>query len=187
MSQTNRWLVGTALGLPLLALLFFVLVPARPPTQKPPPSHAPASATEEHQNEHFPVERAPTKNSDASPAVSPPGGDPAAPASPAPEDFEQPDTQEEYWEHLEHLQRTDKPRALAYALQGEQWYPDTGKPAEARRAMIITLQVDLGQMDEARARTRDFIDRYPESPYRRLIQGATGIHPRPGAPPGHQR
>lgn len=100
--------------------------------------------------------------------------------------FEQPATEEDYWNELESLKKSDKKRALAYALQGEDWYSEQGKPAEARRAMIVTLLVDLGRMEEARDRTRSFIELYPNSPYRRLVQGVTGIHPRPGAPPGHQ-
>lgn len=96
---------------------------------------------------------------------------PARPASP-----------ELYWQELETIERTDKQRALQYALAGEQWYPDEGKPAEARRAKIVTLLVALGRMPEARERTRAFLEQYPNSPYRRLVQGVTGIHPRPGAP-----
>lgn len=98
------------------------------------------------------------------------------------EAFLQPSTPEEYWQHLEELRRTDKEQALAYALAGDEWYPDSGKPAEARRAMIVTLLVDLGRMSEARERTHAFIKQYPQSPYRRLAQGVTGIHPRPGRP-----
>jgi hypothetical protein len=45
--------------------------------------------------------------------------------------------------------------------------------------MGITLLVDLGEMEEARARTRRFIELHPESRYRPLVQGVTGIHPRP--------
>lgn len=101
-------------------------------------------------------------------------------------DFERPATEEVYWSELEKLQRTDKENALVFALKGDEWYSPTGKPAEARRAMIVTLMVDLGRMEEARVRTRDFISQYPNSPYRRLVQGVTGIHPRPGAPPGHR-
>lgn len=108
---------------------------------------------------------------------------------PPPRDLpsEEPATEEDYWSELESLKKSDKKRALAYALQGENWYSEHGKAAEARRAMIVTLLVDVGRMDEARERTRSFIELYPNSPYRRLVQGVTGVHPRPGAPPGHQQ
>lgn len=88
----------------------------------------------------------------------------------------------EYLEQLRALNFTDKSAALVLAEKGEEWYSNTGRNAEARRAMRITLLVDLARMSEARALTRDFIAQYPESPYRRLVQGVTGIHPRPSAP-----
>ncbi len=98
--------------------------------------------------------------------------------------FERPQSERDYWVELEALEREDKQRALAYALAGEDWYGEVGKPAEARRAKIVTLLVDTGNLAEARERTRAFITRYPRSSYRRLVQGVTGIHPRPGAPGG---
>jgi hypothetical protein len=52
--------------------------------------------------------------------------------------------------------------------------------------MIITLLVDLGRMDEARERALAFIKAYPKSSYRPLIQGKTGIHPRPYGPDGEE-
>jgi hypothetical protein len=88
----------------------------------------------------------------------------------------------EYLEQLRALNFTDKNAALVLAEKGEEWYSDTGRNAEARRAMRITLLVDLDRMSEARALTREFIAKYPQSPYRPLVQGATGIHPRPSAP-----
>lgn len=88
----------------------------------------------------------------------------------------------EYLEQLTELNRTDKQAALTLAEKGDHWYASTGKLAEARRAMRITLLVDLDRMPEARALTREFIARYPDSPYRRLVQGVTGIHPRPSGP-----
>ncbi len=94
-----------------------------------------------------------------------------------------PTSPEEYWQELERLEREDKAVALSYALAGQEWYPDEGRPAEARHAKIVTLLVDTGKMEEARTRTRSFIEKYPSSPYRPLVQGVTGIHPRPGAPP----
>ncbi|HEY5961409.1 MAG TPA: hypothetical protein VIV60_32850, partial [Polyangiaceae bacterium] len=71
-------------------------------------------------------------------------------------------------------------RALELALAGDRWYSDRGRPAEARRAMIVSLLVDTGNMSEARVWTRRFIEQYPESSYRPMVQGKTGIHPRPG-------
>ncbi len=88
----------------------------------------------------------------------------------------------EYLEQLRALNSTDKLAALTLAEKGDHWYSDTGSYAEARRAMRITLLVDLNRMSEARAFTREFIAKYPESPYRRLVQGVTGIHPRPSGP-----
>jgi hypothetical protein len=80
------------------------------------------------------------------------------------------------------LNVTDKPRALALALSGEGAYPSTGIGAEARRAMIITLLVDVGRMDEARQRVAQYIEAYPNSRYLPLVEGKTGIHPRPQGP-----
>jgi hypothetical protein len=98
-----------------------------------------------------------------------------------------PPAEEDFWHDLSLLNRTDKPRALVLAERGEGWYSDHGPAAEARRAMIVTLLVDLGQMDEARARARAFIQAYPQSAYRPLVQGKTGIHPRPYGPYGVER
>jgi hypothetical protein len=61
-------------------------------------------------------------------------------------------------------------------------YPGFGANAEARRAMIITLLVDLGRMDEARQRVSRYIEAYPDSRYLPLVEGKTGIHPRPSGP-----
>lgn len=83
---------------------------------------------------------------------------------------------------LADLNHTDKQAALVLAEKGEQWYAPVGRLAEARRAMRITLLVDLERMTEARALTHEFIERHPESPYRHLVQGVTGIHPRPSGP-----
>ena len=89
---------------------------------------------------------------------------------------------DDYLRKLEMLAQSDKPAALAYARQGEDWYGDNGVRAEARCAMAITLLVDLDRMKDARREVRQFIQTYPESRYRPLVQGVTGIHPRPGAP-----
>jgi hypothetical protein len=110
----------------------------------------------------------------------------AAPVpSSAAESFEQPASPELYWQELERLKRSDPEHALAYALIGDDWYTNIGRPAEARHAMVVTLLVDLHRMTEARERARTFIAEHPSSSYRPLVQGVTGIHPRPGRPSGH--
>jgi hypothetical protein len=93
-----------------------------------------------------------------------------------------PESERAYFGELARLSGVDKPRALALARQGDDWYPSTGESAEARKAVAITLLVDLGNMEEARRETRAFIARYPGSSYRPLVQGVTGIHPRPSGP-----
>lgn len=93
-----------------------------------------------------------------------------------------PESERAYFQELARLQAVDKPRALAFARQGDAWYPATGENAEARKAMVVTLLVDLGNMEEARRETRAFIAAYPQSSYRPLVQGVTGIHPRPHGP-----
>jgi hypothetical protein len=95
---------------------------------------------------------------------------------------ESPPSPEDFFHELERLQTTDKTRALSLARQGEGWYPPTGELAEARKAMIVTLLVDTGDMTEARQLARRFIDAFPTSDYRPLIQGVTGVHPRPSGP-----
>jgi len=91
-------------------------------------------------------------------------------------------SEEQYLRTLDQLNRTDKRRALELVQKGDDWYSSSGVNAEAREAMRITLLVDLGEMDEARARTRRFIAEHPTSQYRPLVQGVTGIHPRPTGP-----
>jgi hypothetical protein len=88
----------------------------------------------------------------------------------------------EYFQQLQELNHSDKRAALTLVEKGEQWYSSTGQLAEARRALRVTLLVDLGQMAEARRLTREYLERYPDSPYSRLVQGVTGIHPRPWGP-----
>jgi hypothetical protein len=92
-------------------------------------------------------------------------------------------SEDDYLRDLEELNHTDKRRALELVEKGEVWYPNSGVRTEARQALGITLLVDLGNMEEARARTRSYIAEHPKSSYRPLVQGVTGIHPRPGAPP----
>jgi hypothetical protein len=91
-------------------------------------------------------------------------------------------SEEDLLSQLAGLNATDKPRALALALSMDDAYPASGANAEARRAMIITLLVDLGRMDEARQRVSRYIEAYPDSPYLPLVEGKTGIHPRPSGP-----
>jgi hypothetical protein len=83
---------------------------------------------------------------------------------------------------ISRLQGVDKERALALTLEGEERFGES-RFVEARRALRVTLLVDLGRMKEARELTRAFIERFPGSEYRPLVQGVTGIHPRPGPPP----
>lgn len=90
--------------------------------------------------------------------------------------------EEEAMREVARLNVTDKPRALALALSADDTSPRTGVYAEARRAMIITLLVDLGRMEEARQRVYRYIEAYPSSPYLPLVEGKTGIHPRPQGP-----
>jgi hypothetical protein len=104
----------------------------------------------------------------------------AAPNAAARDDAPRPATEDDYLRELTELRKTDRPAALAYARQGDDWYASTGRRAEARKAMAITLLVDLGRMEDARAETRAFLAAYPDSEYRRVVQGVTGIHPRPG-------
>jgi hypothetical protein len=91
-------------------------------------------------------------------------------------------SEDDYLRALDQLNGIDKRRALQLVQKGDEWYSSSGVKAEARKAMGITLLVDLGEMDEARARTRRFIAEHPKSVYRPLVQGVTGIHPRPSGP-----
>lgn len=180
MSRGQRALVLLGVALIVLALIYFGL------------ARRPEAAVEKAPQSTVLLVTKSQEPSRGAPSAEPPRAAEPAPVEPieqatAPvETFAKPETEEDYWTKLEALKKTDKKRALAYAFQGEEWYAEAGKPAEARRAMIVTLMVDLGQMEQARERSRDFIKLYPDSPYRRLVQGVTGIHPRPGAPPGHQ-
>lgn len=86
---------------------------------------------------------------------------------------------EQLLRELEPLSITDKPLALERALAADARLSSEGVMAEARRALIVTLMVDTERMPAARERAREFIRRYPESRYLPLVQGTTGIHPRP--------
>jgi hypothetical protein len=93
-----------------------------------------------------------------------------------------PDSESDFLRELSRLHRVDKAGALALAEQGDAWYPSTGPFAEARHAMTVTLLVDLGDMDAARRITRALIADNPRSAYLPLVEGVTGIHPRPHGP-----
>lgn len=93
-----------------------------------------------------------------------------------------PASERDYFRQLEDLQREDLARALAWARMGNEWYGSEGEGAEAREAAVVTSLVDLGRMEEARGQARIFIERHPASRYRPLVQGVTGIHPRPTGP-----
>lgn len=86
---------------------------------------------------------------------------------------------EQLLRELEPLSITDKPLALSRALTADARLSPAGVLAEARRALIVTLMVDTERMPEARERAREFMRRYPQSRYLPLVQGTTGIHPRP--------
>lgn len=80
---------------------------------------------------------------------------------------------------LDRLRQSDPKLALERALAADATLPERGAMAEARRALIVTLLVDSGRMADARQRTREFLESYPTSEYRPLVEGVTGIHPRP--------
>ncbi len=86
---------------------------------------------------------------------------------------------EDILRQLAPLSVSDQPRALELALAADSKLPPDGVFAEARRALIVTLLVDVQRMSEARARARRFMTDYPSSSYLPLVQGVTGIHPRP--------
>jgi hypothetical protein len=107
---------------------------------------------------------------------------PAPAAIPATAETDALPSEDDLLHELARLNATNKPRALALALAADNSYPSAGIHAEARRAMIITLLVDVGRMDEARQRVKRYLEDYPDSPYVPLIEGKTGIHPRPQGP-----
>lgn len=175
MSRGLGLAAAIGLGIPVASLaLWWLLAPS---TDHRARAEAPAAAPERVQQAPLPPR--PTEPPSSLPAASLPEPNQPAPVGPT-----QPATEQLYFEQLEQLRRTDKLAALRYAEQGDRWYPATGRPAEARHAMAVTLLVELDRMPEARARTRRFLVDHPGSPYAHLIQGQTGIHPRPGPPPG---
>jgi hypothetical protein len=164
-SGSKTALIGLAACMALV-----VFVAAKRATESAPRTPQPALVAS------APAHRQPTLvavTSAARPLVNEPPSNVAGPAAPSPEAF---------FKKLEWLQATDKPGALSFARQGESWYPPTGELAEARKAMIVTLLVDTGDMSEARKLARRFIDAFPSSEYRPLVQGVTGVHPRPSGP-----
>jgi hypothetical protein len=139
---------------------------ASKPAAKPPPAATAAAATP------APVLPGPAAVVPAAEALPVASGAPRAPFADEPS----------YIRELWRLNETDKSRALQLARDGERWFPNSGVGEEARRAMVVTLLVDLGRMKEARDEVRRFIEQHPDSRYRPLVQGVTGIHPRPGPP-----
>lgn len=103
------------------------------------------------------------------------GSSAAAPGSPFA-------SEDDYLRELSRLRLTDRHRALELVRSGAHWYSSHGERAAARQAMGITLLVDVGEMEEAREAARRFIATHPTSAYRPLVQGVTGIHPRPTGP-----
>jgi hypothetical protein len=90
-----------------------------------------------------------------------------------------------HFRELERLMVVDKAQALEWLERSDAQLPQTGRFAEARQATRITLLVGQGRMREAREHTYKFLAEHPQSEYRHLVSGQTGIHPRPGAPPGY--
>lgn len=170
----KEWRLSPVLSavVPLAALLFYFLASSEDPASTPhPPNEGAAEGARKP-----PTEMSLHPNDTIQPVPN------ANAPAPSRAKVEEPESEELFWNELERLERKDKQEALAYALAGDDWYSDEGTPAEARRAKIVTLLVSLGKMEEARAKTRVFIEKYPDSSYRRLVQGVTGIHPRPSAP-----
>jgi hypothetical protein len=141
----------------ILGYLYLPRSPTNPPTATAPgaPPEAPLLATPSP----------PLKTETLTAAVQ-------SPLPPAPD-------AEQLLRELEPLSITDKPLALSRALAADARLSPAGVMAEARRALIVTLMVDTERMPEARVRAREFIRRYPQSRYLPLVQGTTGIHPRP--------
>jgi hypothetical protein len=133
-----------------------------------------------------PVERVPAAVAPPTEArvVPPPPSTAPVPAPSTALVDSKPESERVYMRELARLAQTDKPRALSFAKEGDEWYANSGDTAEARKAMVVTLLVDLGDMEEARELTRRFIAAFPRSPYRPIVQGVTGIHPRPHGPSG---
>jgi len=173
---TGRLAIGACVAVLLGIILVFTF------------GRAPAKSDSSHRSE----ERTLVRDERSLPPEEPRGRVPAEPEEePAPTPLQRPKTgstqppfatEDDYLRTLDQLNQTDKRRALELVQKGDDWYASSGVRAEAREAMGITLLVDLGEMEEARARTRRFIAKHPQSTYRPLVQGVTGIHPRPTGP-----
>ena len=159
-----RWSIGALLLVPAVGVAWSLSRQSPAPSAPGPQGAASAAPAAVEPEPSAPLEVAEPRNPS-----------PAPPADPPPDE-------RAFLAQLEALNRTDKPRALELARRGEGWYSQTGVQAEARKAMITTLLVDLGRMSEARTEAYRFINAFPESRYRPLVQGVTGIHPRPGRP-----
>jgi hypothetical protein len=162
----------TLFAVALSAGLAFVAWRASRPTAQS--THAPGSSSDSSRSVHVPEKQ----STDTFVATAP------LPPAVRESALVRPESENEYLHELMRLHAADKSRALTLAKKGDEWYSSTGRPAEARKAMAITLLVDLDEMEEARRETREFIAAYPASPYRTLVQGVTGIHPRPHGPFG---
>ena len=57
--------------------------------------------------------------------------------------------------------------------------------AEERRALAIQALIDLGRIGEARSRTYQFLERYPNGPYSAHVAVMTGVHITPTGPGPH--
>ncbi|HYP88265.1 MAG TPA: hypothetical protein VEQ59_08925 [Polyangiaceae bacterium] len=149
--------VALALGVAALLLLWRMARP-EPPLNAPAPSPTKAQTAGE-----------------VTPAATGRVSAPAPSGSGSPRELDA----EALLRNLEPLAVTDKPRALQLALDADSKLSRSGVMAEARRALIVTLLVDVNRMSEARARARAFTAEYPDSRYLPLVQGVTGVHPRP--------
>jgi hypothetical protein len=156
--KARALLVAVAIAGLLLALLYRAHIPTSPTTAAKPVRTPEATLPV--------ISSPPLENERIAAAVLPSRPTPALDA-------------EQLLRELEPLSITDKPLALSRALAADARLSPEGVMAEARRALIVTLMVDTERMPEARERAREFIRRYPQSRYRPLVQGTTGIHPRP--------
>jgi len=166
----KAWLLSAAVCAALFGVWALARAPARHPAGTPNTDAAPVVAADPEQSR---AALAPLPTTATVLAATAP--DPAA------------TSENQFLRAVWNTSASDKSRALALALAGDARYSQTGTLAEARKALIITLLVDLGRMDEARAKVRQFIGNYPNSEYRPLVQGVTGIHPRPWGPNGELR
>ena len=85
-------------------------------------------------------------------------------------------------ERLRQEAKASPAAALADADQAEARYGESPF-AEERRALAIQALVGLDRIGEARARTYQFVDRYPSGPFTAQVQALTGVHPTPPVGP----